>query len=288
MRVGELFAGIGGFGLGFERCGMQTIWQVEREPFRRAVLAHHFPDAKQYSDVREVNAGNLAPIDLLCGGFPCTDLSYAGKGAGLDGEQSGLWREFSRLVGEIRPRYVVVENVPALLGRGLGRVLGDLAALGYDAEWDCLPAASFGAPHLRDRLWIVAYPDADGGRQPGGLQRDRNPPAREQAQQRNDVDGLREDVPDAAGSDGQARCGLGQSGKRGTSQPARGLPSGGLAPEWQAENPWAAGEPDVDRMAYGLPAQVDRLAALGDSLLPQIAEWLGRRILDYEQSGVSA
>ena len=101
----------------------------------------------------------VPPVDVLCGGFPCQDLSVAGRGAGIDGARSGLWAEYARLIRELRPRYVVVENVPALLVRGLGRVLGDLAALGYDAEWDCLPASAFGAPHRRDRVWIVAYPD---------------------------------------------------------------------------------------------------------------------------------
>jgi DNA (cytosine-5)-methyltransferase 1 len=101
-------------------------------------------------------------VDVLAGGFPCQDLSYAGKGAGIDGERSGLWGEYARLIRELRPRYVVVENVTALLARGMGRVLGDLAACGYDAEWDCIPAAAVGAPHRRDRVWIVAYPNGAG------------------------------------------------------------------------------------------------------------------------------
>jgi hypothetical protein len=97
-------------------------------------------------------------VDVLCGGFPCQDISLAGRGAGLAGERSGLWREFARLIGELRPRYVIVENVPALTSRGLDVVLADLAACGFDAEWDHLPASAFGAPHRRDRIWLVAYP----------------------------------------------------------------------------------------------------------------------------------
>ena len=282
MRVGSLFAGIGGFDLGFERAGMQTLWQVERNAYCRAVLAKHFPDAERFEDVRDVGAHNLAPVDLVCGGFPCTDLSYAGKGAGLDGAESGLWSEFSRLIGELRPRYVVVENVPALLARGYGRVLGDLAAIGYDAEWDCLPAAAFGAPHLRDRLWVVAYPDSDQRGQQGHLQRNGEPQAGEQAPRRGDAHGLRADGADTAVEHGQARGGLGEGGSRRSSFAARGLSGDGLAPEWEASDPWSAGEPDVDRMADGVPAQVDRLAALGNALVPQIAEWIGRRILAYE------
>jgi DNA (cytosine-5)-methyltransferase 1 len=112
--------------------------------------------------------GALVPVpvpyvDVLCGGFPCQDISLAGKGAGIGGERSGLWAEYARLIRDLRPRYVIVENVAALLARGLDVVLADLAACGYDAEWDCLPASAFGAPHQRDRLWLVAYPESGGG-----------------------------------------------------------------------------------------------------------------------------
>ncbi|HEU4463060.1 MAG TPA: DNA cytosine methyltransferase, partial [Solirubrobacterales bacterium] len=173
MNVGSLFSGIGGFELGFERAGMRVSWQVEQDPYCRAVLARHFPHAARFEDVREVGAGSLDAVDLVCGGFPCQDLSAAGRGAGIDGARSGLWAEYARIVRELRPRYVVVENVPALLtGKGkrwergpIGRVLGDLAEARYDAEWACLSAREFGAPHLRKRVWIVAYParDAEAG-----------------------------------------------------------------------------------------------------------------------------
>ena len=169
MNVGSLFSGIGGFELGFERAGMRVSWQVEQDAYCRAVLARHFPDAVRFEDVREVGARELDPVDLICGGFPCQDLSSAGRGAGIDGARSGLWSEFARIVRELRPGYVVVENVPALLtGKGkrwdrgpIGRVLGDLAEARYDAEWACLSAREFGAPHLRKRVWIVAYPAWD-------------------------------------------------------------------------------------------------------------------------------
>src|SRR5437868_5460774 len=119
VNVGSLFSGIGGFELGFERAGMRVSWQVEQDAYCRAVLARHFPDAARFEDVREVGAQNLDPVDLICGGFPCQDLSSAGRGAGIDGARSGLWSEFARIVCELRPRYVVVENVPALLtGKG--------------------------------------------------------------------------------------------------------------------------------------------------------------------------
>jgi DNA (cytosine-5)-methyltransferase 1 len=165
MNVGSLFAGIGGFDLGFERAGMRTAWQVEQNEYRRRVLERHFPDAERYEDVREVGAHNLATVDLICGGFPCQDVSFASPtGTGLDGERSGLWREFHRLLREIRPLFAVVENVAALTQRGLGRVLGDLADIGFDAEWSLLSACSMGAPHVRQRLFIVAYPNCVNGR----------------------------------------------------------------------------------------------------------------------------
>lgn len=168
LKVLDLFSGIGGFSLGLERAGMQTVAFCECEPYARAVLKKHWPNIPCYDDVRSLTAKRLAgdgiAVDVICGGFPCQDISLAGKGAGLAGERSGLWREFARLIGEIRPRYAIVENVAALLGRGLGDVLRDLAALGYDAEWDCIPAAAIGGMHFRDRVWITAYPHADGVR----------------------------------------------------------------------------------------------------------------------------
>jgi DNA (cytosine-5)-methyltransferase 1 len=122
------------------------------------VLAKNFPNAERFEDVRTVGAHNLRPVDVLVGGFPCQDISNAGLRVGIDGERSGLWSEFARIIGELRPQYVLVENVAALLGRGMERVLGDLAEVGYDAEWDCIPAAAVGAPHIRDRVWIFSYP----------------------------------------------------------------------------------------------------------------------------------
>src|SRR3954469_20173895 len=134
MRVLDLFSGIGGFSLGLERAGMRTVAFCEIEPYCRAVLAKHWPHVPCYTDIRELTAARLAAdgigVDVICGGFPCQDISVAGKGAGLAGERSGLWFEYARLIGEIRPRYVVVENVAALLVRGMDDVLGSLATFG--------------------------------------------------------------------------------------------------------------------------------------------------------------
>lgn len=142
---------------------MTTVFQVEIDPYAQKVLARHWPYVPRFTDVRHVGVHNLPACDVLCGGFPCQDISSDGRRAGINGERSGLWREFHRLVRELRPRYVIVENVEELRRRGsLARVLGDLASSGYDAEWECLPACAFGAPHRRDRIFIVAYPQTFG------------------------------------------------------------------------------------------------------------------------------
>ena len=169
MNVLDLFSGIGGFSYGLESAGdFRTVAFCEHEPYAARVLAKHWPSVPIFPDVREVSASGLAAagigrIDVVCGGFPCQDISLAGRGRGLDGARSGLWFEMLRIIDETRPRYVIAENVAALRSRGLEKCLGGLASIGYDAEWHCIPAAAIGAPHRRDRVWIIAY-DARGGR----------------------------------------------------------------------------------------------------------------------------
>lgn len=167
LRLLDLFSGIGGFSLGLEQSqAFRTVAFCEVDKLCHKVLSKHWPEAPIYDDVKELTAERLASdgitVDAICGGFPCQDISTAGKRVGIKGARSGLWSEFARLIGEIRPRYVFVENVPDLLIRGLDTVLSDLAALRYDAEWHCIPASTVGAPHRRDRLWIIAYPSSDG------------------------------------------------------------------------------------------------------------------------------
>ena len=161
LTFGSLFAGIGGFDLGFERAGMVCKWQVEIDEYATRVLKKHWPNVHRERDIRECGSHNLESVDVICGGFPCQDISYAGLGAGLDGERSGLFFEAIRLVRQLQPRVVVLENVAALLNRGMGTVLGALASFGYDAEWHCIPACAVGAPHRRDRVWIVADTERD-------------------------------------------------------------------------------------------------------------------------------
>lgn len=156
--MGSLFAGIGGFDLGFERAGFKTSWQVEIDPYCQKVLAKNFPEAKRFGDIRECGIHNLRPVDVICGGFPCQDISSAGQRAGITGPKSSLWGEYRRIIAELRPRFVVIENVADLVIRGLDVVLSDLAALGFDADWTCVTAAGFNAPHIRERFFLVGYP----------------------------------------------------------------------------------------------------------------------------------
>ena len=159
LTVGSLFSGIGGFEAGFLRAGFRTIWQCEIDPVCRRVLGRHFPDTPCYEDVRHLDGSTLAVPDVLVGGFPCQDLSVAGKRAGLAGKRSGLFREFTRLVAELAPRWLLLENVPGLLssngGRDMGAVLGALGELGYGWSYRVLDAQFFGVPQRRRRVFIV-------------------------------------------------------------------------------------------------------------------------------------
>ena len=305
ITVGSLFSGIGGLELGLERAGMEVVWQVEREPYALRVLEKHWPDVERFTDVRDVGRHNFKAVDLICGGFPCQDVSLAGKRAGLEGERSTLWSEFARIIRELEPRWVLAENVPGLLssdsGRFFGNVLRDLAASGYDAEWDCIPAAAVGAPHRRYRVFIVAHANGH------GLAKAEQGRANS-AESSGAVtlwagaEGCGADVPHASqhGRGAGRAGGLDPSGAR-ERKPERevqdvadaqgageghvfrqgrglSLESGG---ESRQRNAWAT-EPDVGRVAHGVPARVDRLRCLGNSVVPQVAYWIGQRILTVE------
>ena len=161
LTFGSLFAGIGGIDLGFERAGMVCKWQVEIDDYCQKVLAKHWPKVKRYDDVRTWPQPDTEYVDIIAGGFPCQDVSAAGKRFGINGERSRLWFEMLRVVRELRPRIVVVENVPGLLDRGMGNVLGSLAEIGFDARGEVLSSCTFGAAHARERVFIVARSDSE-------------------------------------------------------------------------------------------------------------------------------
>lgn len=268
LTFGSLFAGIGGFDLGFERAGMVCKWQVEIDEYANRVLAKHWPNVHRERDIRETGPHNLEYVDVICGGFPCQDISYAGLGAGLDGARSGLFFEAIRLVRELRPQFVVLENVAALLTRGLDRVLGTLAEIGYDAEWHCIPAAAVGAPHIRDRVFVMAH--ANGGGRKEQSQRDGKQEARQQTQQRNNSMRCSGDVSDANGEG----C-KGWKNERTTHSQAS-IEERRQAIKRTAR--WKA-EPNVGRVVNGFPGRVDRVRCLGNAVVPQVAEYIGRCIV---------
>jgi len=269
LTVGSLFSGIGGFELGLERAGgFKAVWQCEIDPFCLKVLAKHWPDVKRFTDIKTMGIEEEIPyVDVICGGFPCQPVSCAGKRKGKEDER-WLWPEFYRIVCQVKPRWVLVENVPGLLSADSGRlfagILRDLASSGYDAEWNIVSAASVGAPHLRRRVFIVAH----------AVQRRRQPPrAGFESSDGNEtsdrVERFCSDVPDSKG----IRCGGGQM----LSEAA--WKRWGLRPE--GDNTWSP-EPDVGRVANGVPGRVDRLRALGNAIVPQCAEFVGRCVLESE------
>lgn len=241
FRLLDLFSGIGGFSRGLERSGaFKTVAFCEIDPFCRKVLAKHWPEVPQYDDIRKLSAGRLAAdgimVDAICGGFPCQDISTAGPGLGLAGERSGLWSEFARLIREIRPEFAIIENVGALLGRGMETVLGDIAACGLDAEWRVVSASDLGAAHKRERVWIIAYTPSIGRQEPRlSWEVALNYAASVHWETSDALDAIRRgDVP--------AVC----------------------------------------READGLPNRAHRLRTLGNAVVPQIPELIGRAIAQAE------
>lgn len=277
MKIGSLFSGIGGLELGLERAipGAEVVWQVEKDEYARRVLAKHWPEARRFEDVRKVGRSNLAPVGLVCGGFPCQDLSYCGKGAGLDGERSGLWSEFARIIGEMAPlglRYVVLENVPALLTRGMGRILTDLLATGWlhGCAWDCIPASSIGAPHQRDRWFFVGWHRATLGAIPDAVR-----PGLERWGEKLGETGTKRQVEARFGSES-----TGSNWWATLSDVGRGL-DGVPAGMDGAIAPWEVGIP---RTCGKIPDRSARLRCLGNAVVPQVAELVGRVVAELERA----
>lgn len=315
LTVGELFAGIGGIGLGLENTGgFQVKWQVERDEYASKVLAKHWPEVQRFEDVREFPPGdkNNYYVDLIAGGFPCQDISLAGKGEGLKGERSGLFYEIVRIAERLKPKYLLLENVAALLVRGMGDVLRELAAVGYDAEWHCIPAAAVGAPHRRDRVFIIAYAEHIGPHRNGSNEQERQCEEMERSEFARGNGGDR----DVADTDSDGRFQMPQR-KPIESSTAK---SEVFTPKERTENlytnPGGAGwkggivktilrveglqgeleriredvgrrqweiEPALGRVVDGFPGRVDQLRCLGNAVVPQVAQFLGEMILRAEQ-----
>lgn len=279
VNVLDLFSGIGGFSLGLERAGFRTVGFCEIDPYCRRVLAERWPSVPIWEDVKDLSAQHIAArglsVDVICGGFPCQDVSVAGKGAGLEGKRSGLWSEYARLIGELRPSYVIVENVAALLNRGLDRVLGDLAEIGYDAEWHCIPASAIGAPHRRDRIWIVAHPAGVLGN--GGNDNGRGDSKGAAAFSEPRDRGGNEDLADANRHDVQGVFAgfIDQEIGRRSLGGSAGSCGNGIG--------WWSSEPNVGRVAHGISSRMDRLRGLGNAVVPQIPEIIGRAIMSTKR-----
>lgn len=263
--VGSLFSGIGGIDLGLERAGMVVIWQAEIDPYASRVLAEHWPDVPNLGDVTTIDWSTVERPDLICGGFPCQPVSYGGLQQ-AEADHRWLWPEFARCLRALRPRWVLIENVPGLLTAASGgaaqAVLGTLSEYGYDAEWASIPAAAVGAPHLRYRVFIIANTNSE--RLPGRSQRhvEQGEPGLE-ASLRGDAGGLRDAVAGEVGQRGRPWF-FGEDARPGCE-----------------DGHWWESEPDVGRTLDGVPHKVDRLRCLGNAVVPQVAEYVGRRLLAH-------
>tara|TARA_Y100001973_G_scaffold87300_1_gene131114 strand:+ start:2049 stop:2948 length:900 start_codon:yes stop_codon:yes gene_type:complete len=295
LRELALFAGAGGGILGGRLLGWRTVCAVESNAYAASVLLARqndgtFPPFPIWDDVLTFDGRPWRGlVEVISGGFPCQDISVAGRGEGIDGEKSGLWSEFARIIREVRPRFVFVENSPALTYRGLGIVLGDLASMGFDAEWCVLGAHNVQAPHKRDRIWILAR-DADSKGKSNESEY-----AKESRLRRVDPDvadtqcvQLRNESRRRRRS---SRKGSPKSTDNGVEEPMadtdraqrerRQLPSGTRAEHTDACSPgWWATEPDVGRVAHGVAARVHRLTAIGNGQVPAVAELAWRILMD--------
>ena len=298
MRCVDLFAGAGGGLLAGHLLGWRTVCSVEWDPYAASVLVQRQNDgcfpAPGFPIWDDVQTFDGRPwrgrVDVISGGFPCQDISTAGKGGGLKGTRSSLWGQFKRLICEVKPLWVFVENVPGLLTNGMGRVLGDLADIGYDAEWEVLSAADVGAPHLRKRVFIVAHTQIvecngrnDNSRicQQGGTVSKFGNRSRTK------------DVADAisnatgatyrsSGRSSEQRWDDESVGQRDTVGSHTGDGSADVSDAQRERENWWTTEPDVGRVANGVPRRVDRLKGLGNAVVPQSAEWVGRKIVSSE------
>ena len=282
MKVLDLFSGIGGFSLGLERAGFETVAFCEIDETCRRVLKKHWPKVDIFEDVKELCQFDFAPgeIEVICGGFPCQDISVAGKGKGLKGERSGLWFEYKRPIEELKPKYVIIENVANLRSKGLVTVLQDLWSLGYDSEWHIISACGIGSVHRRERIWIVAYPNGDKLR--GGTEWE--PLGREFLQTKREAV-LRNYGPERPLTYADdLRLGGSLTSKE-EKQKWRTETAARFRPLFEQI---ATIEPAICRDNDGLQKRLDkprrqRIKQLGNAVLPQIPQIIGEEIMKYEE-----
>ena len=280
LTVGSLFSGIGGFDLGLERAGMKVIWQSEINTFATRVLKKHWPDVPNLGDITKIDWTTVERPDVICGGYPCQPFSQAGKRGG-ENDARHLWPAMHNAICLLRPRYALMENVRGHLSMGFGDVLADLAEIGYDAEWQVIPAAAVGAPHKRDRVFIVAYPNDTGNRTPK-RRIDENGATQIKKRQivaQSEFGRRRKKMANTNGAGGWGVGSL-QHGRKnvfGQSDQLRG--KNGIA-----SGSWWEVEPDVGRVANGVSNRVDRLKGLGNAIVPQVAELVGALVVEHSQN----
>ena len=287
MRFGSLFSGIGGLDLGLEMAGMECSWMVEVDKFGSQILKHHWPETEIYGDIYTIDGKELESVDLICGGFPCQPVSQAGKRAGTADER-WLWGEFARIIRQVKPRWVVAENVTGLLsansGRAFAEVLRDLAESGYDAVWDVFPAGGqggVGALHRRERIFIIAkLADTDSiSRRRSSKQRRITKREFQQSKQKGREMGSQVERcgkscgEDVANTNSKRRCS--RNTERKDAKNVRQSPRCKIDGQWDVE-------PNVGRVANGVPNRVDRLRALGNGVVPQVAKQIGEMIMEIE------
>lgn len=270
LKVLDLFSGIGGFSLGLERTdGFETVAFCEINQKRWPILRRHWPDVPIYPDVRRLP--NDFVVDLVTAGFPCQDISLAGKGAGLSGSRSRLFWRVIRTACLVGRPSLLLENVAALLGRGMGTVLGALASVGYDAEWHCIPLAALGAPHIRDRIWILADADRKRELQSEGCEQDKRGRPSNGCAHVSHSNSARLPVFNGTGDSGSPSTGI-----LSRHQLKRVRSTTGTE-QWGAE-------PGMGRVAHGIPNRVDRIEGLGNAVGPHIPELWGHAILEARRN----
>tara|TARA_R110000850_G_scaffold226321_1_gene351578 strand:+ start:82 stop:915 length:834 start_codon:yes stop_codon:yes gene_type:complete len=274
LRTLDLFAGIGGFSLGLHRTGgFETVAFVERDDYAQKVLAKNFLDVPIFDDVRTFDADGLGRIDVITGGFPCQPWSVAGKREGhLDTQDRDLWPKMASIIEELQPKWVIGENVQGFVNEpmGLARTLADLESIGYQSTYWILPAAGVGAPHRRNRVFILAH-TRHGRRGDIRVTEKGQYPQRERSTDTDSVSGSSKQPSSVADTDstlseGNERAKRSEQERANNSQLSR----------------WAT-EPDICRVAHGIPRRVDRLRCLGNAIVPQIATQIGNAILEAEK-----